>query len=121
MLKYLFLPLLVINLSSCDFFQGKSGSIAPTRDLLKGKRLYTNHCSGCHQDNGEGLGKVYPPLNNSDYLQNHFTDLPCIIRNGMHKTITVNGKQYDYEMFAVSELGDYEIAAICNYIAYTIR
>jgi cytochrome c551 len=103
---------------SCNF-DGKKGTVAPTRDLLKGKKLYANHCAGCHQTEGEGLGKVYPPIKNSDYLKAHFKDLPCIIRNGMDEKTTVNGIEYSYEMYGVKGVGDYEIAAICNYIAFT--
>jgi cytochrome c551 len=118
MLKYSFLFLCSLTLISCDFFHGQQGTIAPTRDLLKGKKLYIHHCAQCHQDEGEGIGTLYPPIKNADYLQKHFEKLPCIIRNGMHETITVNGKTYDYEMFAIQELGDYEIAAVCNFIAW---
>ena len=119
MLKYIFLIFCTGFLFSCDSFQGEKGTIAPTRDLLKGKKLYTNHCAQCHQEEGEGIGKLYPPIKKSDYLQQNFEQLPCIIRYGMHEQIIVNGKVYDYKMFAVPELGDYEIAAICNYIAFT--
>lgn len=119
MLKYILLFSCFITLFSCDMLQGEKGTVAPTRDLLKGKKLYTNHCAQCHQEEGEGIGKLYPPIKDSDYLAQHFGNLPCIIRNGMHERITVNGKQYDYKMFAIPELGDYDIAAICNYIAFT--
>ena len=33
---------------------------------------------GCHGDNGEGLGKVYPPLKDSDYLEENFTSIQRI-------------------------------------------
>ncbi len=115
---FLALPFLLLFIS-CDSFQGKKGTVAPTRDLLKGKKLYLNHCAGCHQIEGEGLGKIYPPLANSDYLNEHFKELPCIIRKGMHKDITVNGKPYNYEMYPVKGLNDYDIAAVCNYISFT--
>ena len=118
MIKLITFVLLFVTLFSCDI-TGKAGTVAPTRDLLKGKKLYANHCAGCHQDKGEGLGKVYPPIKDSDYLRNHFSDLPCMIRNGMNDTITVNGEQFSYEMYGIKGVGDYEIAAICNYIAFT--
>ena len=117
MINYLFISLCSIIFFSCNF-EGEKGTVAPTRDLLRGKKLYANHCSGCHQTEGEGLGKVYPPIKNSDYLKTHFSDLPCIIRNGMNKKILVNGKEYSYEMYGIKGVGDYEIAAICNYIAF---
>ena len=118
MINILLLFITSLALFSCDF-EGEKGTIAPTRDLLKGKKLYANHCAGCHQDQGEGLGKVYPPIKDSDYLKAHFADLPCIIRNGMDKKIIVNGEEFTYEMYGIKGIGDYEIAAICNYIAFT--
>ncbi|MEM6522979.1 MAG: c-type cytochrome, partial [Bacteroidota bacterium] len=32
---------------------------------------YLQHCSSCHQKNGEGLARLYPPLADSDYLENN--------------------------------------------------
>ena len=34
--------------------------------MIQGKQLYTTHCSNCHQENGDGLGKLFPPLAKSD-------------------------------------------------------
>lgn len=95
--------------------------VPPTRDLLKGKKLYSVHCAGCHQDNGEGYKKVYPPLMESDYLTEHFDDLACIIRYGLEGEIVVNGQSYHYKMTAINGVDDHDISAIINYIAFTYQ
>jgi hypothetical protein len=67
-------------------------------------------------EKGEGLGSLYPPIANSDYLVAHISDLPCIIRYGIQDTILVNGVVYDQPMAGIAELNDIEIHNITNYI-----
>ena len=86
---------------------------------LQGERLYTQHCSNCHQKNGRGLGLVYPPLDTSDYLTNNFAEVLCLIRNGKAGEILVNGKSYNQKMSGVPTLTDLEIAEIATYIYNT--
>ncbi len=82
----------------------------------QGEKLYETHCASCHQMNGEGLGKLYPPLNQSDYWKNNINSVPCIIRNGLKDTISVNGKTYNTAMAGIPQLTEYEIANIVNFI-----
>lgn len=82
----------------------------------QGKKLYQTHCESCHQANGEGLAKLYPPLKDSDYWLNNQSKVPCIIRNGLKDTISVNQITYSTHMLAIPQLTDYEICNIMNYI-----
>jgi cytochrome c551 len=82
----------------------------------QGKKLYTLHCANCHMDQGEGLGALYPPLNQSDYLAINRNDLPCLIRNGLKGEILVNGLVYDLEMPGIPQLTEVEINNLLNYI-----
>ena len=50
--------------------------------FIQGEQLYIRHCSNCHQKNGKGLGLIYPPLDTSDYMQNHLEEVVCLMRNG---------------------------------------
>jgi mono/diheme cytochrome c family protein len=104
---------------SCTSTPEYNGIVPPARDLLKGKQLYLSYCAGCHQNDGSGLGKVYPPLKNSDYLAMNFESLSCIIINGLSDTIVVNGQKFQYEMYPIKGLGYYDVAAISNYLAFT--
>jgi mono/diheme cytochrome c family protein len=83
----------------------------------EGKRLYEKLCQNCHQENGLGLGGLYPPLAHSDYLINNQNILPRIIKFGLKDTITVNGKVYDFQaMEGFGSLTPFQINNIICYI-----
>jgi mono/diheme cytochrome c family protein len=84
--------------------------------FVQGEKLYLQHCSNCHQKNGAGLGLIYPPLDTSDYMQNHLEDVVCLIKNGKSGELLVNGKNYNQAMPGVSSLTDLEIAEITTFI-----
>lgn len=85
----------------------------------KGESLYQQHCSNCHQADGSGLRKLYPPLDTSDYMTKHFHDVVCSIKQGKSGEITVNGVTFNQPMPAFSQLSDLEIAEITTYIYNT--
>lgn len=84
--------------------------------IVQGEGLYTKYCSACHQDNGEGLASLYPPLKESDYLLEDVPQAACIIQNGLAEHITVNGKAYSQVMRGLEQLTPLEIAEILTYI-----
>jgi cytochrome c551 len=84
--------------------------------FVQGEKLYLQHCSNCHQKNGAGLGLIYPPLDTSDYMQNHLEDVVCLIKNGKAGNLLVNGKNYNQAMPGISSLTDLEIAEITTFI-----
>lgn len=105
---------LVILGCSCS---GKSESgVKFQQYYVQGEVLYKKHCSNCHQANGMGLGLVYPPLNKSDYMKNNFEQALCLMKHGIDKEITVNGKSYVQPMPGIPSLTDLEIAEIATYI-----
>jgi mono/diheme cytochrome c family protein len=83
---------------------------------VQGEQLYIKNCSNCHQKNGTGLGLIYPPLKNSDFLLQNRTNVICLIKNGTSGELTVNGKSFNKEMPAMPSLSDLEIAEIATYI-----
>lgn len=111
--NWLFLFLITV-VSACSF---------PSKEEVKfkqykvaGQQLYQIHCSNCHQIDGKGLGKVYPSLNQSDYMAANLDKVLCIMRNGMKEEIIVNGVTYNQLMPGVPELTDLEVAEIATYI-----
>lgn len=86
------------------------------QDLIQGQRLYVTHCSNCHQQNGEGLGSLFPPLAEADYLLTNPEKVICGIKNGLKGEIIVNGVSYNQPMPANTQLTDLEIAQIMTYI-----
>ena len=83
---------------------------------VQGEQLYIKNCSNCHQKEGTGLGLLYPPLKNSDYLMNHRNEVICLIKNGKSGELIVNGKSFNMVMPAMPSLTDLEIAEITTYI-----
>ncbi len=77
------------------------------RYYVNGKDLYDIHCRNCHGAQGEGLGKLYPALNN---LQTASDKLACLIKYG---TITANKAG---AMPGNNNLPDIDIAQLVVYI-----
>lgn len=84
--------------------------------LAEGKKLYELHCANCHQIDGTGLARLYPPLKGSDYLIPNKEDVICGMRNGQKGEIFVNGIMFNLEMPGVPTITDLEIAEIATYI-----
>ncbi len=96
---------------------GKSNeSVKFQQYYVQGEQLYARHCSNCHQLSGAGLGLLYPPLNESDYMDAHLPEVICLIRYGKEGTLIVNGKSYNQAMPGAPTLTDLEIAEIATYI-----
>jgi len=82
----------------------------------RGKRIYMQNCSMCHQLEGQGLPAVFPPLAKADYLM---ADVDRAIRTVLHGRsgpITVNGQKYDGVMPPQTLLSDDQIADVLTYI-----
>jgi len=85
--------------------------------LPSGSAVYAQ-CSGCHQQNGQGVPGAFPPLAghavelfeaNPDYLAN-------TVIFGLQGQIEVDGTTYNGLMPGWQSLSDEEIAAVLNYI-----
>lgn len=86
---------------------------------VQGEQLYLNNCANCHQKKGGGLGRVFPPLNQSDYMEDNFEEVLCQMKYGKKGEIVVNGKKYNKEMKGIASLTELEIAEIATYIYNT--
>lgn len=102
-------------LISCNQ-SGSTETVKFNNYFRQGEQLYLKHCSNCHQANGTGLGRVYPPLNKSDFMENNFTQVICLMKNGIKGELLVNGENYNLPMPGISTLTDLEIAEIATYI-----
>lgn len=107
------------NCSSRHQSANNGSSIKFEQYYLQGEQLYQGHCSNCHQKNGSGLGLVYPPLDTSDFMENHFEEVICLMDNGRKGELLVNGKNFNKSMPGIPSLTDLEIAEIATYIYNT--
>lgn len=94
----------------------KTGAVTLETQVAAGKKLYAGTCSTCHQNEGQGMEGVFPPLAKSDFLMADKKRSIEIILNGISGKITVNGKEYNSVMPSMSQLNDDEIANILTFI-----
>ena len=75
--------------------------------IARGKDIYTAQCMSCHQEQGEGIEDIYPPLAKSDYLMADKKRSIQQIIHGASGEIKVNGKTYNGEMpaFELTDAG----------------
>lgn len=115
------MPLALSFLLSCNPADNKTSNSDPkfTQYYNQGEQLYTKHCSNCHQKNGKGLGRLYPPVDSSDFMTNNFAEVICLMENGRKGPLVVNGIEFNQAMPGVSTLTDIEVAEIATYIYNT--
>lgn len=101
---------------SCSPGQKQGESVKFQQYFVEGEQLYVTLCSNCHQKNGKGLGLLYPPLDQSDYMDNNFQEVICLMKYGKSGEINVNGKVFNQPMPGVPTLTSLEIAEIATYI-----
>lgn len=96
-----------------------AGQVKPAFDLKasvnRGKAVYDTQCVTCHQEKGEGVKDVYPPLAKSDYLMANKPRAIAAVVNGAQGAITVNGAKYDGEMMSI-DLTDQQASDVLNYV-----
>ena len=103
-------------LLACGESKTKDNSPKFTQYYNQGEFLYAKHCSNCHQKNGKGLGRLYPPLDSSDFMTNNFNEVICLMENGKRGSLVVNGIEFNQSMPGVPTLSDLEVAQIATYI-----
>ncbi|MDX1939392.1 MAG: cytochrome c [Saprospiraceae bacterium] len=92
----------------------------PLSDSInRGKDVYTTNCVACHQADGKGIAKVFPPLAKSDYLMADKERSIAQVLYGADKEMVVNGETYNVPMLGFSALSDQEIADVLNYVRNT--
>lgn len=86
------------------------------RYYVNGKGLYERYCQNCHNQDGTGLKSLYPPLTDTLFLRQQKDRLACIIKYGLSGKLRINGKDYQDNMPANTQLSDIDIAQIIVYI-----
>src|SRR5688572_29743020 len=87
-----------------------AGTLTKDQQIKAGAVLFKGTCSVCHQDNGQGIPDVFPPLAKSDFLLADKSRAIGIVMNGLTGPVTVNGATYNSVMPPMSQLNDDEIA-----------
>jgi mono/diheme cytochrome c family protein len=84
---------------------------------VRGKALYGQYCANCHGDEGEGLGRLIPPMTAPEM---HTPErIICAIRHGKRGPVTIGGVNYNGWMLPYRTMEVDEIRDIVNYIVAT--
>ncbi len=82
----------------------------------KGRKIYSGLCIACHQQGGDGLAGLAPPLEGSEWVEGA-ADRPIrIVLKGLVGPVTVDGTEWNLEMPALAMLTDDDIASTLTYV-----
>ncbi len=111
----------LVLLASCTTKTDNQQTYTPKfqQYYVQGEVLYKKHCSNCHQPNGKGLGRLYPPVDQSDFMDHNFDDVICTIKYGKQGLLVVNGVDYNMAMSGNAGLTELEVAEIATYLYNT--
>jgi len=111
----------VFILFSCTSATESTSTYSPKfqQYYVQGEVLYKKYCSNCHQLNGKGLRRLFPPIDQSDFMDNNLNQVICIIKNGKQGSLLVNGVEYNMMMKGNPALTELEVAEIATYIYNT--
>lgn len=93
-----------------------AGTLTKEQQIRAGTALFKGTCSTCHQETGQGMANVFPPLAKSDFLMADPRRAIEVVINGRTGPITVNGAAYNSVMPPMSQLTDDEVANILTYV-----
>jgi mono/diheme cytochrome c family protein len=85
--------------------------------MKQGARVYKDRCAECHQAEGEGVPRVYPPLANSEaiLMRNPINAIRITLNGGFPPSTQGNPRPYGMPPFA-HVLSDGDVAAVVTYI-----
>ena len=127
------------NQRAADFLSGKlklqaeESAAAPAEPKLPaaelelwrlGKEVFSRdaHCATCHQADGKGQEKIYPPLAGSEWVTGNEERLIKLTLKGLYGPITVKGVKFDPTTGVPPMMGfgpmlnDKELAGVLTYV-----
>ena len=93
-----------------------AGAAADKALVESGAKVFERVCAACHQADGQGVGNVFPPLRDSDYLRADLDRAISSVINGLSGPIVVNGVEYDTAMPPMAYLSDEEVASVLTFV-----
>ncbi|HMR18050.1 MAG TPA: copper-containing nitrite reductase [Sphingobacterium sp.] len=95
--------------------EGPAVAKTAEQSIADGKAVFSRTCLACHQSEGQGIAKVFPPLAKSDYLNKDVDHAIDVVLFGLSGEITVNGEKYNSVMTS-QNLSDQEVADVLSYV-----
>jgi mono/diheme cytochrome c family protein len=88
----------------------------PQADMKAGEAIYAHACIACHEADGTGAPRIYPPLPDNANLQSADPSSTLRILLDGAQTVTTPRAPNTGSMPAYAKLSDREIADVANYI-----
>lgn len=88
----------------------------PVQQMKAGETIYNRYCMACHQKDGSGVPKLYPPVSKTEMVLNDEEGLIKIIIEGMQGETVVLGKTYNNIMPRHDFLNNEQIADLLTYV-----
>lgn len=92
-----------------------SGAKNKAERITFGEQVFKQNCTACHQQNGEGIPNVFPPLAKSDYLNADPKRAAAAITHGLSGEVVVNGEKYASVMPKL-QLDDEQVANVVTFV-----
>jgi len=83
--------------------------------ITRGKTIYHSICMACHQAEGQGIPKAFPPLAKSDYLNADTKRAIGVVLHGLQGKVTVNGETFESIMPQLG-LNDEQAANVLTFV-----
>lgn len=91
-------------------------SAPPVEAAVDGKAVYARQCTSCHQPEGSGLPKTFPPLAaNPDLFIDRLFPV-YVVLNGLEGPVTIKDEHYQGVMPPFDHLSNAEVAAVITYV-----
>lgn len=127
-LRYTFLIGAFFGLLACQNAKPKAEVLQPEPAILKtaaketaeltvhpGKPVFDQNCKVCHQDQGQGVSGIFPPLTPNPYIVDKAKIIDLVL-NGMKGKIEIDDKSYNGIMVPHRQLSDQQIADVISYV-----
>ncbi len=85
--------------------------------VRQGAKIYEKFCADCHQRNGTGVARIYPPLVNNEAIVMPYpiNAIRIVVNGGFPPSTQGNPRPYGMPPFG-QDLTDQEIAAVVSFI-----
>jgi nitrite reductase (NO-forming) / hydroxylamine reductase len=84
--------------------------------MAAGRKVYQNVCQACHGPEGKGLPGAFPPVADSDWIEQNPDKLVGAILNGLSGPIVVNGQNFNAVMPPMAYLSDEDVANVLTFV-----
>jgi mono/diheme cytochrome c family protein len=84
--------------------------------MVRGGKVYAQHCASCHQVDGGGVPGLNPPLEKTSWVTGSKTRLIRVVLKGMNSHEEIDGETYSNTMAPHNHLTDQQIADVLTYI-----